>query len=103
MDGRKQKTIYIDAENIIFETLIIGDFYKSRPNITNIDKINELYDKGNVVIYWCKEYKHIPSWREYIIMQFRIWECRYSEIKFDDYKEYDILVSNKTVNVDEIV
>jgi len=44
--------IYVDIDNTICKTPITGEYWLSKPLYDRIAKINDLYDKGNTIIYW---------------------------------------------------
>ena len=48
----KTKVYYIDIDGIIFENQDRLDYRYVKPIEENIKKINDLYDKGNIIVLW---------------------------------------------------
>lgn len=44
--------IYVDIDNTICKTPESGAYWLAKPLHDRIAKINDLYDRGNTIIYW---------------------------------------------------
>tara|TARA_R100001509_G_scaffold89864_1_gene51568 strand:+ start:362 stop:634 length:273 start_codon:yes stop_codon:yes gene_type:complete len=74
------------------------DYSKAVPIIKNIEKINELYDSGNTIIYWTARGTGSGiDWREVTEKQFKSWGVRYHDLKFGK-PIYDLFVDDKNIN-----
>ena len=64
----------------------------------NIEKINELYDAGNTIVYWTARGTGSGiDWREVTEKQFKSWGVRYHDLKFGK-PIYDLFVDDKNIN-----
>lgn len=93
--------IYIDIDETICNTPSDRDYKKSTPIIENIEKANELYTNGNIIVYWTSRgYLTGIDWKELTIEQFKKWGVKYHELKFDK-PIYDLFIDDKNINVKE--
>ena len=44
--------IYVDIDETICITPESRDYSKANPILTNIEKVNKLYDDGHTIVYW---------------------------------------------------
>jgi histidinol phosphatase-like enzyme len=91
------KMVYIiDIDNTITETN--GDDYENaKPIKERIDKINELYDKGNTIIYWTARGSESGiSWDKLTRKQLNDWGAKYKSLGFKQYA--DFIIDDKVVN-----
>ena len=78
--------------------------YKSAiPLNGNINKINELYDKGNHITYWTA--RGCVSKFDYFNLtkqQLDKWGCKYHVLSVGEKPNYDLLICDKTKRIEEI-
>ncbi len=90
--------IYVDIDETICMSPESRDYSKAVPIIKNIEKINELYDSGNTIIYWTARGTGSGiDWREVTEKQFKSWGVRYHDLKFGK-PIYDLFVDDKNIN-----
>ena len=95
--------IFVDIDETIC-------FYKEKreyplaiPNLTNIKKINTLYDKGNQITYWTARGSVTGiNWYELTKSQLNEWGCKYHELSVGEKPHYDLLICDKTKRIEEI-
>ena len=94
--------IYVDIDNTI--TITEGmDYKNAKPVIYKIDKINELYEKGNYIVYWTA--RGVGSGKDYFSLtekQLNRWGCKYHELRLDK-PVFDIFIDDKNLrDIDDI-
>ncbi len=94
--------IYIvDIDNTICLTRKVDgkwDYPSSVPFQDRIDKINDLYDKGNTIIYWTARGSGSGlDWNELTKQQLDQWGCKYHEVKLGK-PSYDVWIDDKAFN-----
>jgi hypothetical protein len=94
--------IYIvDIDNTICLTRKVDgkwDYPGSVPFQDRIDKVNDLYDKGNTIIYWTARGSGSGiDWTELTKQQLDQWECKYHEVKLGK-PSYDVWIDDKAFN-----
>jgi hypothetical protein len=90
----KSKIIYVDID----KTICYGSYEKPEPIWENIEKANQLYDKGYTIIYWTA--RGCASGKSYHYLtkkQLEEWGVKYHLLK-SDKPEYDCFICDKTVN-----
>ena len=94
--------IYVDIDNTICKTEG-NDYINSKPIPENIEKINKLYNEGNIIIYWTArgavskiDYTDLTS------NQLIEWGCKFSNLKMNTKPAYDLLICDKTKRIEEI-
>ena len=89
---------YVDVDETICISPGSRDYSLASPIIKNINKINELYDADNTVIYWTARGTGSGiDWREITKKQFEKWGVKYHELKFGK-PIYDLFIDDKAVN-----
>tara|TARA_R100000027_G_C2175188_1_gene72132 strand:- start:215 stop:523 length:309 start_codon:yes stop_codon:yes gene_type:complete len=90
--------IYVDIDETICASPESRDYSKAIPIMKNIEKINELYDAGNTIVYWTARGTGSGiDWREVTEKQFKSWGVRYHDLKFGK-PIYDLFVDDKNIN-----
>jgi CMP-N,N'-diacetyllegionaminic acid synthase len=90
--------IYVDVDETICLTPESRDYSLSAPIKENIQKINELYDEGNTIIYWTARGTMTGiDWKEITESQFKRWGVKYHDLKFGK-PAYDLFIDDKNVN-----
>jgi hypothetical protein len=87
--------IYVDIDETICVTPDDRDYTKASPIQKNINKINELYDNGDTIIYWTARGTGSGiDWREVTENQFKEWGVKYHELKLGK-PVYDLFIDDK--------
>ena len=93
--------LYVDIDETICKTPKNRDYNKSTPIVKNIEKINEMYDKGHTIVYWTargtssgKDYSQITK------KSLSDWGAKFHELKFGK-PMYDIIICDKAINSNE--
>jgi hypothetical protein len=93
--------IYIDIDDTICLSDGSGDYSNSTPIKEAINKANELYDKGHIIIYWTARGTVTGiDWSEITIKQFKEWGVKYHELKFGK-PNYDLFIDDKNMDSKE--
>lgn len=99
MENSKKLTIYVDIDETICITPKSRNYSESKPIFKMIEKINKLYDDGNLIVYWtsrgCKSKK---DYSELTKSQLNLWKCKYHRLETLPKPNYDILIDDKTIN-----
>jgi hypothetical protein len=95
--------IYIvDIDNTICKTskndLGKWDYPSSVPFYDRINTVNELYDAGNIIIYWTARGSGSGlDWTDLTKQQLDQWGCKYHEVKLGK-PSYDVWIDDKAFN-----
>jgi len=90
--------IYVDIDETICVTPSDRDYSKAEPLRSNISKINELYEKGNTIIYWtARGTVSGINWRDLTEKQFNEWGVKFHDLKFGK-PNYDLFIDDKNIN-----
>ena len=90
--------IYVDIDETICDYMGERNYPDARPIVENIEKINNLYDDGNTIIYWTARGTVTGiDWREVTENQFREWGVKYHDLKFGK-PAYDLFIDDKNIN-----
>jgi hypothetical protein len=74
------------------------DYLNSIPYKGRIERVNELYDEGNTIIYWTARGSGSGiDWTELTKQQLDDWGCKYHEVKLGK-PSYDIWIDDKAFN-----
>lgn len=93
--------IFVDIDQTICWRRENLDYSHSVPIQENINKINELFDKGNTIIYWTARGTVTGiNWRSVTEEQFRNWGVKYHELRFGK-PDYDLFICDKAMNSTE--
>lgn len=89
--------IYVDIDETICDTPKDRDYSKSTPIFENIEKINKLFENGNIIVYWtARGTKTGIDWRPTTEKQFEKWGVKYHELKFGK-PNYDLFIDDKNI------
>jgi len=90
--------VYVDIDETICESPESRDYSKVKPLVKNIEKINNLYDEGNQIVYWTARGTGSGiDWEEITTEQFKRWGVKHHEIKFGK-PIYDLFIDDKNIN-----
>lgn len=90
--------IYVDVDETICNTPVCRNYDLASPIISRIQKINQLYDDGNTIVYWTARGTMTGiDWREVTEKQFKEWGVKYHDLKFGK-PNYDLFIDDKNIN-----
>ena len=93
--------IYVDIDETICTTPEDRDYSKASPMEKHINKINDLYDNGETIVYWTARGTGTGiDWREVTEKQFKEWGVKYHDLKFGK-PQYDIFIDDKNINTED--
>ena len=97
------KVIYVDIDETICNTPDNPRVYEeATPIEENIDKINQLYDAGNTIVYWpARGSRSMIDWYDLTKMQLEKGGAKHHELRCDK-PYYDIFYDDKTMRIEEI-
>jgi len=94
--------VYVDIDGTICN-ITNGEYEKSKPIESNIEKINKLYSDGHTIIYWtARGAVSGTDWTELTKKQLVRWGAKYHELKMNSKPHYDLLICDKSKRVEEI-
>ena len=90
--------VYVDIDETICHTPEDRDYTKSIPIQERIEKINQLYNEGNTIVYWtARGTGSGKDWKKVTEEQFKKWGVKYHELKFKK-PNYDLFIDDKNIN-----
>lgn len=93
--------IYVDIDETICKSPENRDYSKAVPIQKHINKINEMYDNGDTIIYWTARGTGSGiDWRGVTEKQFLEWGVKYHDLKFGK-PIYDLFIDDKNINSEE--
>lgn len=102
------KTIYVDIDETIcfYDGHIPLDGKKNYsdaiPNFDNIDKINKLFDEGNIIIYWtARGSRSKIDWHDFTKKQLDSWGVKYTHLRCDK-PYYDLFIEDRSIRIEEL-
>tara|TARA_Y100001972_G_scaffold6746_1_gene7246 strand:- start:2722 stop:3033 length:312 start_codon:yes stop_codon:yes gene_type:complete len=102
---KKVTKIFVDIdETICFYDGVERLGYKNAiPNLKNIEKINNLYEKGNEITYWTSR-GSVSKLNYFSLTQSQLqkWGCKYHNLSVGEKPPYDLLICDKTKRIEEI-
>jgi|TARA_R110002050_G_scaffold230024_1_gene365539 hypothetical protein len=88
---------YVDIDETICRYEGERNYPDALPIEKNIEKINDLYDSGNTVVYWTARGTTTGlDWRDVTEKQFSKWGVKYHELKFGK-PNYDLFIDDKNI------
>jgi len=98
---RKNMRYCFDIDNTICLTKE-SDYENSQPKINVINKINELYDKGNyIIIMTARGASSGIDWEKFTKQQLKEWKLKYHELICNRKPNADFFVDDKAINIIE--
>ena len=92
------RIIYVDIDDTICYYDKNRFYTEAKPYIERIDKINKLFDDGNVVIYWTARGSTTGiDWTEVTKSQLASWGAKYTSL-FMGKPHYDVYIDDKSIN-----
>lgn len=102
------KKIYVDIdETICFyeeEIALDGkkDYSKAIPNYENIEKVNQLYEQSNTIVYWtARGSRSGIDWYEFTEKQLFDWGAKYHVLRCDK-PYYDLFIEDRSIRIEEL-
>ena len=91
-------TIYVDIDETICISPPDRNYSKAKPIFDRIDKINKLYDEGNIIIYWtARGTSSGIDWKDVTESQFKEWGVKHHDLKLGK-PAYDLFICDKVMN-----
>lgn len=95
------KVIRVDIDGTICKNSSDFDYINAEPLYDRIEKINELYNEGNIIIYWTSRGKGIGmDMYELTKAQLDSWGCKYHDIRCTK-PFYHLFIDNRNVNSED--
>jgi len=92
--------IRVDVDETICTSPPDRNYANAVPMKDRIEHINDLYDSGNIIIYWTARGATTGiDWREVTEKQFEKWGVKYHELHLDK-PAYDLFIDDKNINSD---
>ena len=94
--------IYVDIDETICEyENYTRDYSKAIPIVDNIKKINGLYDKGHIIVYWTARGSGTGiDWTEVTHNQLNKWGAKFTEVRLGK-PYYDLFIDDKAINTSQ--
>jgi len=92
--------IFVDIDNTICTTY--GDKYtKAIPNKERIEKINNLWENGDTIVYWTARGTMTGiNWYQLTRDQLDSWGCKYDELRMNK-PAFDLFIDDKNINSED--
>ena len=92
--------IYVDIDETICYYEGDRNYSLALPYTERISKINDLYDKGNTIIYWTARGTITQdNWFIITYNQLNNWKCKFHELRMGK-PVYDLFIDDKNINSD---
>ena len=93
------KSIYVDIDETICYYEDERKYTLAKPIKENIEKINSLFDDGNIITYWSARGSTTGiDWEEITHKQLLSWGCKFHHLSVGEKPPYDLLICDKAVN-----
>ena len=90
--------IYVDIDETICYYEGDRNYSLALPYTERISKINDLYDKGNTIIYWTARGTITQdNWFIITYNQLNNWKCKFHELRMGK-PVYDLFIDDKNIN-----
>ena len=77
------------------------DYSKAVPYLDRIEKINNLYDQGNIIVYWTSRGSRTgKNWFNLTLNQLNTWGAKFTELKMGK-PHFDLFIDDKNINSEE--
>lgn len=78
------------------------DYSRSLPMRDNIEKANELYERGHEITYWTARGAETGiDWEDVTREQLERWGCKYHDLIVGVPKPWDLVIDDTVLNVNE--
>lgn len=90
--------IYVDIDETICVSPKDRNYSNAVPIVENIEKINQMYDNGDNIVYWTARGTGSGiDWRKVTENQFEKWGVKYHGLRFGK-PIYDLFIDDKNIN-----
>ena len=91
----------VDIDGVLCDDMV-GDYEKSKPRKDVIEKINHLYDAGNIIkIFTGRGSKTGIDWSEFTEKQLKSWDVKYHELIFGK-PVADVFIDDKAISIEDL-
>ena len=99
--------IFVDIDGTICETQRVGtawDYKNAKPVWENIEKINNLKEDGNEIVYWTARGSSSGiDWHDFTQSQLSKWGCLFDDLICGKRKgSFDMVIDDKAKRIEEI-
>lgn len=92
--------IYVDIDETICRYEGPREYPAAVPIREHIDKINQLYDEGNTIVYWtARGSKTKIDWTDLTKKQLIQWGAKHHDVLLGK-PHYDLYIDDKSINTD---
>ena len=90
--------IFVDIDETICYYENDRNYELAIPHKDRINKINKLYDEGNIIVYWTARGSVTQqNWFEITYKQLNEWKCKFHELRMGK-PTYDLFIDDKNIN-----
>lgn len=92
--------IFIEIDDTIcyYERDVNDNYNLAFPYYDRIKKMNELFDKGNTIIYWSSRGANTNiNWFHKTYAQLLKWNCKFHELRMNK-PYFDLLIDKNNIN-----
>ena len=106
-EGEPRK-VFVDIDETICFYSGERKYDLAEPNYNNIDKINKLYDEGNIITYWTARGSstfsvlRLEQYRRLTKSQLEEWGCKYHFLELGNKPQFDLFIDDKAKRIEEI-
>ena len=94
--------IYVDIDETICFYEDERNYDLAKPINERIEKINKLFEDGNVITYWTARGTLTGiDWYNTTRMQLVSWGCKFHNLIVGEKPAYDLLICDKAVNSED--
>ena len=77
------------------------DYKLAKPYEERINKINKLFDEGNIIVYWTSRGSRTGiNWFQLTLEQLNKWGAKFTELRLGK-PHYDIFIDDKNINSED--
>ena len=95
--------IFVDIDDTICyrENKSKLDYSESKPYPNRIEKVNQLYNDGNTIVYWtARGTVTQKNWFQLTLKQLNDWGCNFHELRMGK-PAYDLFIDDKNINSED--
>lgn len=93
--------IYVDIDETICYYNDVRKYELALPYHKRIDKINKLFEEGNIIVYWTARGTLTNiNYYNLTLQQLNDWGCKYNELRMGK-PAYDLFIDDKNINSNE--
>lgn len=92
--------IYVDIDDTICNYSNLKDtknYNNAQPIYDRIQKINDLFNEGNTIVYWtARGTLSGENWFQITLQQLNNWGCKFNELRMGK-PAYDLFIDDKNI------